>query len=133
MYLNYLEKNEKIAFLKLAHIIAKSDNVFCDNEKIVINSYCAEMCIDDIKVDLNEDLNLICSEFILNRSKKIVILELMSIINANGIFKESEKKIINELLQTFHLDSEFLNNVQEWSKALINLIDQGTTLVLGDK
>ena len=133
MYLNYLEENEKIAFLKLAHMIADSDDKFCKNEKIVINSYCLEMGIDDIKVDLNENLNLICSEFILSGTKKIVILELMSIINANGIFKESEKKIINELLQTFQLDREFLNEVQEWSKALINLIEQGTILVLGDE
>ena len=35
MYLNYLEETEKIAFLKLAHAIANSDDEFCDNEKII--------------------------------------------------------------------------------------------------
>ncbi len=37
MYLNYLEETEKIAFLKLAHATANSDDEFCDNEKIIIN------------------------------------------------------------------------------------------------
>ena len=40
MYLNYLNEDEKVAFLKLAHVVAHSDGDFCDNEKIIIGSYC---------------------------------------------------------------------------------------------
>jgi len=83
MYLNDLNKNEKIAFLKLAYMIAYSDGEFCDNEKMVIGSYCNEMGISDIGLNKNESIEDISNEFKSRISKKITILELMSIINVN--------------------------------------------------
>jgi len=131
MYLNYLNQNEKVAFLKLAHIIANADNEICENEKVIIGSYCNEMGIENISLDLKDlSISALSKEFLNNSSKKITILELMSVINANGEFKESEKIIIDELLQNFKLETKFLENVELWSKSLMTLIEQGTSLVL---
>mgnify|MGYP003447073492 FL=1 len=80
MYLNYLEENEKIAFLKLAHMIANSDDEFCDNERIIINSYCNEMGIEDITFDKDELIDIISYQFKTEQSRRIVIFELMNII-----------------------------------------------------
>ena len=133
MYLNYLNQNEKVAFLKLAHIIANADNEICENEKIIIGSYCNEMGVDNISFNLDDvSISALSKEFLNSSSKKITILELMSVINANGEFKESEKIIINELLQNFKLETKFLENVELWSKSLMTLIEQGTALVLED-
>lgn len=130
MYLNYLEKNEKNAFLKIAHIIALSDGDFCENEKIVIGAYCNEMGINDIKLDVeNELLDVLCNEFKNEQSKRIVILELMSIIHANGEFKESEKKIISQLTKVFSLNNQYLEDVELWSQSLIYIIEQGANLI----
>ena len=133
MYLNYLKENEKTAFLKLAHIVANSDDEICENEKIIIGSYCNEMGIDNISLN-SEDISIsdLSKEFSSVSSRKITILELMSVINANGEFKESEKNIIDELLQNFKLETKFLENVELWSKSLMTLIKQGTSLVLED-
>ena len=129
MYLNYLEEDEKIAFLKLAHIIANSDDDFCENEKIVIGSYCNEMGVEDFEVNLTEDLKGICCEFNNSKSKRVVILELMSIINANGEFKKSEKLIIDQLVTNFEIGEDYLENVQNWSNALLDIVDQGFELI----
>lgn len=133
MYLNYLKENEKIAFLKLAHIVANSDNEICENEKIIIGSYCNEMGINDTSFNLEDvSISILANEFSSVSSKKITILELMSVINANGEFKNNEKEIINKLLEKFNLEDKFLENVELWSKSLMTLIEQGTSLVLED-
>ncbi|MFA9374056.1 MAG: hypothetical protein ACERKK_07845 [Poseidonibacter sp.] len=129
MYLNYLEEKEKIAFLKLAHYVAHSDGDFCHNEKVIVGSYCNEMGIVDFEVNLTEDIKSICSEFKNTKSKRVVILELMSIINANGEFKESEKLIIDQLVTNFEISEDYLENVQNWSNALLDIVDQGFELI----
>lgn len=130
MYLNYLEENEKIAFLKLAHMIANSDDEFCNNEKIIINSYCNEMGIEDITFDKNELIDIISYQFKTDQSRRIVIFELMSIINANGEFKSKEKDIINVLLKEFNIEEKFLTDVKQWSDSMIYLVEQGHKLVI---
>ena len=54
MFLNRLEKEEKIAFLELAHYVARSDNDFSLSQKDIINNYCIEMQIEDIAFDAKE-------------------------------------------------------------------------------
>lgn len=129
MYLNYLEENEKIAFLKLSHVIAHSDGNFCDNEKIIIGSYCNEMGITDIVFNKNETINNISNEFKSIQSQKIAILELMSIINANGEFKKEEKYIIDTLVNKFNIDEKYLEDVKNWTELMLSLIEQGNNLV----
>lgn len=130
MYLNYLEETEKIAFLKLAHAIANSDDEFCDNEKIIINSYCNEMGIADITFDKDELIDILSYQFKTDQSRRIVIFELMSVINANGEFKGKEKDIINILLKEFNIEEKFLTDVKQWSDSMIYLVEQGHKLVI---
>ncbi|MGH2307190.1 TerB family tellurite resistance protein [Aliarcobacter sp. ERUVET-8] len=130
MYLSYLEENEKIAFLKLAHMIANSDDEFCDNERIIINSYCNEMGIKDIEFDKNELIDIIAYQFKTDQSRRIVIFELMNIINANGEFKDKEKSIIDILLKEFNIEEMFLNDVKQWSDSMAHLVEQGYKLVI---
>lgn len=130
MYLNYFEENEKIAFLKIAHIIALSDGQFCENEKIIIGSYCNELGMKNIELNVeHESLNLLSNEFNTKQSQKIVILELMSIIDANGEFKKSEKEIINQLTKNFDIEDTFIDDVRLWSKSLMHIIGQGADLI----
>jgi len=131
MYLNYLKENEKLAFLKIAHIVALSDGDFGENEKIIIGSYCNEMEMENIEFDINNtSIDLLSEEFETVQSKKIVILELMSIVYADNDFSESEKETINKLIKNFSIDSSFLDDVKIWSQALLNIIKQGENLVL---
>ena len=130
MYLNYLEENEKKAFLKLAHMIANSDDEFCDNERIIINSYCNEMGIKDIEFDKNELIDIVAYQFKTDQSRRIVIFELMNIINANGEFKDNERAIIDVLLKEFNIEEKFLNDVKQWSDSMSHLVEQGYKLVI---
>ena len=134
MYLNYLEENEKVAFLKIAHIVALSDGNFCENEKVIIGSYCNEMGMNDIELNTqNDSIDILSNEFRNEQSKKIVILELMSIIHANGEFKESEKNIINQLTKKFAINDKYIKDVELWSQSLMHIIGQGENLIRDTK
>ena len=54
MFLNRLEKEEKIAFLELAHYVARSDNDFSLSQKDIINNYCIEMQIENIEFNVKK-------------------------------------------------------------------------------
>lgn len=130
MYLNYLEEKEKVAFLKLAYALARTDGNFCANEKIVITSYCNEMGIDNVGIDLREiSIDAISEEFNSSQSKRVVILELISILKADGEFHDSEKQFIDTLIKKFDIDNEFVENSFKWSNSMLNLIEQGADLI----
>ena len=86
MFLNRLEKEEKIAFLELAHYVARSDNDFSDKEKNVINIYCTEMQISDVDFDKSSfNLGLTLSKIKSSQSQKIILLEIMALIYSDNM------------------------------------------------
>lgn len=130
MFLNRLREEEKVAFLELAHHIARSDNDFSDLQKIIINEYCAEMRIDDIDYK-NSDFNL---ESTLNKineiqSQRIVLLEVMALIYSDDILHNEEKKILDKMIEKFGLNPILADVYKQWSKAILSLTVQGEALL----
>jgi len=129
MYLNYLADCEKVPFLKLAHAIGSADGTFCENEQTVIDYYCNEMRLKDVAFDPKESIDDLAGEFKSMRSKRIAILELMSIINANGEFKKEEKAIIDLLIEKFDIASEYIDDVRKWTELMLSVVEQGNSLI----
>jgi len=129
MYLNYLEENEKQAFLQLANAIANADGELCDKEKTIIGYYCNEMNINNFAHDQQKSIDALAMEFKSMRSKKITILELMSIVHANGEFKKEEKMIVDLLVQKFGISQDYLNDVEKWTDLMLSVIEQGNSLI----
>jgi len=130
MFLNRLIKEEKIAFLELAHHIARSDNDFSEDQKSIIAKYCMEMQIEDINYhensfDIYETLEKIQSR----RSKKIVILEIMALIYADNFLHEEERKVLEKILEEFDLNYNISIVYTEWAKAMLSLYTQGNALI----
>lgn len=130
MFLNRLEEIEKIAFLELAHHIARSDNDFSDYQKSIINAYCNELQIDDIKYNsdnfcLESTLNKILNE----QSKKIILLEIMALIYSDNILHEEEKKILDVMVDKFELNTVIVDIYTQWSKSILALTIQGEALL----
>ena len=130
MFLNRLTKEEKIAFLELAHHIARSDNDFSESQKSIIGKYCMEMQIDDIEYneetfDIYDSLGKVKSQ----RSRKIVILEIMVLIYSDNFLHEEERKILEKMLEEFDLSYNLSIVYTEWSKAMLSLYTQGNALI----
>ena len=130
MFLNRLEKEEKIAFLELAHYVARSDNDFSLSQKDIINNYCIEMQIENIEFNVNKfDIYNTLGKITNKKSQKIVLLEIMALIYSDNFLHEEERKVLQKILEEFNLNYHLATVYGEWAKAILSLYIQGNALV----
>ncbi|HZF71239.1 hypothetical protein [Sulfuricurvum sp.] len=130
MFLNKLSEIEKVAFLELAHHVARRDNDFLDIEKEMIRAYCTEMQINDIDYNENQfDIDDTLAKIQDTQSRRIVTLEIMAIIYADNILHEEEQKVIEIMLEKFGLNHHWSTVYSEWTKAILALYAQGNALI----
>jgi len=130
MFLNRLGKKEKIAFLELAHHIARSDNNFSEEEKTIIDTYCFEMQLEDIiynKESFSLEENLAVFEN--KMSKNVVLLELMALIYSDNIVEKQEQEIIDTILAIFNFNASLAKIYAEWTKSILAITAQGQLLL----
>jgi uncharacterized tellurite resistance protein B-like protein len=130
MFLNRLNQEEKVAFLEIAHHIARSDNDFSEDQKTIIAKYCMEMQIEDI--DFNEsgfDLSITLSKIKNEKSQKIALLEVMALVYSDSVLHEEEKKVLSQMVSGFGLSESLTVIYAEWSKAMLSLFIQGNALI----
>jgi len=130
MFLNRLEKEEKFAFLELAHHIARSDAEFSQDQKSIIAKYCMEMQMDDIVYDEAQfDIYNVLDKVKKSRSRKIVLLEIMALIYADDFLHEEERKILEKMLDAFGLSYNLSIVYTQWAKSMLALYIQGNALI----
>jgi len=130
MFLNRLKKKEKIAFLELAHFVARSDNDFSKHQQEIIQSYCQEMQINNINYKQKKfSLDKTLSKVKLKESQKIILLEIMALVYSDDILHKEEKKILDYTIKKFGLDSNISLIYAQWSKAMLALTIQGEALL----
>lgn len=130
MFLNKLNENEKVAFLELAHHIARSDNDFSDTQQGIIEKYRLEMQIDDIEYDIDKfDIYTTLDKVQNQRSRKIVVLEIMALIYSDNFLHEEERKVLEKILEEFDLSYNLSIVYTEWAKTMLSLYTQGNALI----
>ncbi|MDQ6979040.1 MAG: hypothetical protein Q9M09_02550 [Mariprofundaceae bacterium] len=129
MFLNRLNGNEKIAFLTLANHLARSDGDFSQNEKSIIATYCLEMQIKDVAYSEKEfNLNRILEEVENTESQKIILLEMMALVYADGL-QEEEQNILNVIIEKFNISESIAVVYAEWSQSILSISRQGQALI----
>ena len=127
MLLMQLKNTEKFAFLNLAYYMANIDGEFEQEEKKIIEEYCAEMGIDNVsydeeKFDLEETLCKIESV----KSKKIVLLELMILVHSDDKFHRFEQNVIEKIANYFQISTKERAIYSQWGKMASSLYQQGS-------
>jgi tellurite resistance protein len=129
MFLNKLEENEKVAFLTLAHHIARSDGDFSENEQNIIVTYCMEMQIEDINYNENSfNLNEILSVIKGDENQKILLLEIMALVYSDGLHQE-EQKILDIIIEQYNISEALFIVYSQWSKSILSISNQGLALI----
>ncbi|WP_198306412.1 TerB family tellurite resistance protein [Arcobacter vandammei] len=125
MLLMKLQSREKFAFLQLAHYLARIDNDFGKSEEEIIKEYCDEMGIENIdSFDIKSfSLEDTLKNFKSERSKKIVLLELMILIHIDRSFNINEQILIDKISQNFGLELENLDDYSQWGKSVAMLYE----------
>jgi len=130
MFLNRLEENEKVAFLNLAHHIARSDGDFSEDEREIIDVYCMEMQIEDIdynesRFSLSDTLDTIKSK----ENQKVVLLEIMALIYSDDILHIEEQRILNSIIKQYAISDALAIVYAQWSKSILAITNQGQALI----
>lgn len=97
MFLNQLSEKEKMAFVNLCIHAAKANGEFAEAEKEMIEQYCKEMNINFLMLEEVMPMEKIESLYQEsdNSTKRIVILELLGLLYADGVYDASENKFVN--------------------------------------
>src|SRR5574344_141653 len=125
MLLMKLEAREKFSFLQLAHYLARVDNNFGKEEEEVILEYCDEMGIENIdSFDMDSfNLEATLNNFKSQRSRKIVVLELLILVHIDSVFNINEQILIEKISQNFGISTKDLNDFSSWGKSVAKLYE----------
>lgn len=133
MYLSLLNPEEKNLFLELAVTIAAADGDFSSDEKIMVQAYCNEMQIsydEEIKPHALDELLFALQEKSSERTKKIIVFELIGLAMSDKKYDESEKDIILKLQKEFNLTQNFTEQCEQIILDYISFQEKLNALIL---
>lgn len=125
MLLMKLESREKFSFLKLAHYLARVDNSYGKKEEEIILEYCTEMGIENLdSFDMkNFDLDSVLNDFKSEKSRKILLLELMILIHIDNDFHVKEQDFVKKVTEKFGFSFEEIQDFSQWGKSVAMLYE----------
>lgn len=115
MYLSMLSTEQKKLFLDLAYGLASIDGDYSLSEKKMIAAYCDEMKIEfdegAERKPIDEIIDLMSSLYNIHE-KKIVVFELIGLAMSDNNYDESERALINNMLDKFKLKHSFADECE---------------------
>jgi len=120
VFLAELHPIEKEAFLELAVLMANIDGNLSIYESTILEKYQKEMGLEEYTIK-GLSLDEILSSFQNERSKHIVLTELLQLIYADGIYHEQERKSVRLIKEHFGFDASEYKNLKDWIKKIKEL------------
>ncbi|UVI27934.1 TerB family tellurite resistance protein [Paenibacillus spongiae] len=134
MFLHFLQaKEDKEAFLELAHVVAKADGFVSNKEQGYLRSFMAEMNLresDYIGFSKARDLPEIIADLKVEQVKNIFFVEILLLIFADGDYNEEEKQIVMDLKRLFGLSDETYEAFKDWVIRMDKLKIEGVKLIM---
>lgn len=124
MFLNQLLSNEKEAFVSLSIHAAKANNVIEKEEIAMIEEYCKEMEIESFDLENAMELDKILEiyEKSEQKHKKIVLLETLGLLYADGKYDEQEKRFIYDCSEKIGLTKADVDRVEKLLGRYLNIV-----------
>jgi tellurite resistance protein len=113
MFLAELQLEEKKAFLELANLIANVDGKYSVFESKTIKEYQKELEIGDYSIR-GITIETILEEFKSERSKNIVLTELLRLIYSDGVFHEQERESVSLIKKHFGFNPNEYDSFKDW-------------------
>lgn len=129
MFLNQLRPSEKLAFLQLAHQVINADGARAEVETRLLEAMGHEMNFAFDSEELNAAFEIAVARFQTPVSRRIALMELLSLSYADREFAESERALINRLAQSFGVDAAELARLEDWVRRMMDLTLEGQRLL----
>lgn len=134
MYLHLLHNPEhKLAFLRLAQMIAGADGFVARNERSYLRSFADELGVTDTSswsADEGADLETLLGGIKDEQVKNVFVAELMLLVFADGSFSEHEVKILDNVKRIFGYSDETFERFKDWAIRMDRLRTEGVKLIL---
>jgi tellurite resistance protein len=113
MFLAGLQLEEREAFLELASLIASIDGNLSIYESSIIEKYQKEMRLENYRIKglVLED---ILKSFKSERSKNIVLTEILQLIFSDGVFQDQERDSVRLIKEYFGFDPNEYGSFKDW-------------------
>jgi uncharacterized tellurite resistance protein B-like protein len=113
MFLAELQPEEKIAFLELAAQIARIDGNLSIYENSILNRYQREMDLEDYQIK-GVAIDEILNTFKNDRSKNIVLTELLQLIYSDGVMHNHENETVHLIKKHFGFAENEYSSYKDW-------------------
>ncbi len=128
MFLGKLNQLEKEAFVSLAVHAAGANGVVENEEYQMIEEYCQEMGIAFFDARNIKTMESIVSAFLYSeiQHKKIVVLELIGLMYADGDYDEEERSFVKDFTEKIGVSD---NDMKKMEAVLLKYIDMTKELI----
>ncbi|OXS55561.1 hypothetical protein B1A99_22850 [Cohnella sp. CIP 111063] len=133
MFLHFIqEREQREAFLELAHAVANADGFVSGNEKRYLQSVCSELGLEDHLriVPPSRELEEVLSEIRDRRVQHLFFLEILLLAYADGDYSDEEKQIVMDMKRAFDIPDETYEAFKSWAISYDRLRTQGMQLIL---
>lgn len=115
MFLNRLDTREKEAFVSLAIRAAEANGQIADEEYKMIEEYCREMNIEkfDMRTTLAKEDIIKVYAGSQEQHKKIVVLELIGLMYADGDYDAEEKAFVEEIANGIGVSNDAAKKMED--------------------
>lgn len=126
MLLNRLELEEREAFMSLAVRAAEANDFVSDEEEAMIREYGRELDIVsfDVKSARSMDEIIACYIGSCEESKRIVVLEIIGLMKADGDFDAKEKEFVFSFAERIGVAKEIVEQLTELVSRYLGLMNE---------
>jgi hypothetical protein len=127
MFLSELNsQDKKELFLQLAIHAAYANDVLASEEEIMLKQYCDEMSIQEYSLEKNTELPELLDKaksVYSKREQRIVMFELLAVINSDSESDDKEKEFVKELREAFDVSEDTVEKMSGLIAGLMKVYD----------
>lgn len=115
MLLNALQEKNRELFLEICVHAAMANNVLDKEEQEMIFAYCREMSIQEHIPDMEDSLERIAVKLAMqtdDAEKRIIALEILGLVKADGRFDEKEKDFFDRLIAGLQIEQDTVSRLE---------------------
>lgn len=134
MYLSRLSKEQRDLFIDMCIHAAMANDIFAEEEKMLIKQYCKEMHISEPWYEARESLNDVCKR-LLEISKpsdlKIMIFNITELMLSDSDYNEDETNFMHRLVKKLNLGSDVYRNALIHIEKVMALYSEIDSFIFG--
>lgn len=131
MFLQTMNTEEKERFLEFVYKVANIEGEFTEEEQEIINSYKNELGLSEIPETSNIEGLIGYFSTKADEMKKIVLFEIIGLINADDKIAKEEEDILSKVVASFDLDNEVVERIKSAAKKLQDVYDEVYEVLFG--